>query len=358
MVIRVGTIGASFARAAYLPALRTIDDVELVAIASARQSSAQAAADEFGIAHVYDDWQRLIGEHELDLVCIATPTVHHAPMTLAALRAGAHVLCEKPMAMNQAESADMLATAESLNKVHIIGHELRFNPNRRKIKSLIESGAIGGVRHANIVGISASMGDPASRPAGDWWSLEAMGGGRLGANGSHQIDLLRFWLGDIGAISGQIATMVPDRMDKATGAAWRATADDQFSFTAEMRNGTLCSVFVSGAARHGTGNQTQIFGSEGTIMLDNADEKLLVARAGDDYEDMSLDDPNAQLPGVNAGIWNVSFVALMRELTAAIREGRPLAWGATFADGHHCQLAMDAIKRSTVERRWVTLDAL
>ncbi len=355
MTIRVGTIGASFARAAYLPALRTIDDVELVALASARLSSAQSAADEFGVPHVYDDWQRMIGEHEFDLVCIATPTVHHAPMTLAALQAGAHVLCEKPMAMNQAESAVMLETAETLNKLHIIGHELRFNPNRRKIKSLIENGAIGKVRHVNLFNVSASWGDPTSRSAGDWWSRADMGGGRLGANGSHQLDLLRFWLGDIGAISGQIATMAPARVDKENGTPWRATADDQFSFTAEMQSGALCSVFVSSAARHGVGNQTMIFGNEGTIMLADGDEKLLVARAGGDYQDMSLRDRNAGLPGVGAGIWNVSFVALMTELTAAIREGRQLAWGATFADGHQCQIAMDAIRRSSQERRWVEL---
>ena len=355
MTIRVGTIGASFAREAYLPALRTIDDVELMAIASARLSSAQAAADEFGIAHVYDDWERMLGEHEFDLVEIATPTVHHAPMALAALRAGAHVLCEKPMAMNADESAEMLELAESLNRLHIIGHELRFNPNRRKIKALIDEGAIGAVRHANVVSISSMWGDPASRPAGDWWSLEDMGGGRLGASGSHLIDLLRFWLGDLGAISGQVATMVADRCDSKSGAPWQATADDQFSFMAETRDGALCSVFVSGAARHGGGSLTQIFGSEGTISMDYADETLLVARAGEDFVDVSETDANADLPGVGAGIWNVSFVALMQELTAAIREGRELAWGATFADGHQCQLAMDALKRSSSERRWIAL---
>ena len=355
MTIRVGTIGASFARQAYLPALATIDDVELVAIASARLSSAQSAADGFAIAHVYDDWQRMIGEHEFDLVCIATPTLYHAPMTLAALKAGAHVLCEKPMAMNQDESAEMLETADSLNKLHIIGHELRFNPSRMKIKSLIDSGFIGKVRHANIVNITSSMGDPAARSAGDWLTREEMGGGRLGANGSHQIDLLRFLLGDIAAISGQVATMARDRIDKDSGAAWQATADDQTSFLLEMESGALCSVFLSGAARHGTGNQTQIFGSEGTIMLADNDEKLMVAKAGEDFVDMSERDPNARLEGIGKGIWNLSFVALMQELTAAIREGRALAWGATFADGHQCQIAMDAVRQSSSERCWVGL---
>lgn len=355
MTIRVGIIGASFAREAYLPALRTIDDAELVAIASARLSSAQSAADQFKIPHVYDDWQRMIGEHEFDLVCIATPTVFHAPMTLASLSAGAHVLCEKPMAMNRDESAEMLERAEASGLLHIIGHELRFNPNRRKIKSLIDSGAIGDLRYLNIHNVSPSWGDRAFRRAEDWLLREDMGGGRLGASGSHMIDLLRFWLGDIGAVSGQVATMAPERVDKDSGAPWRATADDHFSFTAEMRNGALCSVTVSFIGRYGGGNHTQIFGSEGAVMLADSDEKLLVARDGDEFQDMSLRDRNADLPGIRPGIWNVSFVGLMQELTAAIREDRPLAWGATFGDGHQCQIVLDALRQSSRERRWVAL---
>ena len=112
---------------------------------------------------------------------------------------------------------------------------------------------------------------------------------------------------------------------------------------------------LSGAARHGTGNQTQVFGSEGTITLADNDERLLVAKAGEDFVDMSERDPNADLDGIGGGIWNVSFVALMQELTAAIREERSLSWGATFADGHLCQIAMDAVRQSHVERRWVNL---
>ena len=355
MTIRTGIIGASFARSAYLPALRTIADVAVTAIASARLSSAQTAADQFGIPRVYDDWRRMLGEQEFDLVCIATPTVFHAPMTLAALDAGAHVLCEKPMAMNAEESAAMLERAAALGLLHIIGHELRFNPNRRVIKSLIDSGAIGDVRYLNIHNVSPTWGAADWRRAGDWLLREDMGGGRLGASGSHMIDLMRFWLGDIGAVCGQVATMTPERFDKDTGAPWRATADDHFCFTAEMRSGALCSVTVSFSGRYGAGNHTQIDGSEGAIMLAESDETLLVARAGEDYEDMTVRDHNADLPGIGQGIWNVSFVALMEELAAAIRERRHLAWGATFEDGHQCQIALDAIRQSSRERRWIAL---
>jgi predicted dehydrogenase len=355
MTIKAAVIGASFAKAAYLPALKTIPDVDIVAVSSARIESAQSAADSFGVPHAYDDWRVMLEQHELDLVGIATPTIYHAPMALAALERGAHVICEKPMAMNSAEARHMLEKAQALKRVHLIGHELRFNPNRRKIRQLIADGVIGQVRHVNIVNISGTWGDPTTRPAGDWWSLAEQGGGRLGANGSHQIDLLRFWLGDVGAVNGQIATMVAQRQDKTTGEAWVATADDQTSFTLEMQNGALASVFLSGAARHNMGNSTMIFGSEGTIKLADADEKLLVARAGEDFADMSETDPNASLSGIGKGIWNVSFVSLMKEATDAIRDGRATQAGATFADGVQCQIVMDAVRQSSQERRWIQL---
>jgi predicted dehydrogenase len=355
MTIKAAVIGASFARQAYLPALKTIPDVEIVAVASARLASAQDAAAAFGAAHAYDDYHAMLEQHALDWVGIATPTIHHAPMALAALEAGAHVLCEKPMAMSAAEAQSMLDKAEALRRVHCIGHELRFNPNRHKVQALIASGFIGRVRHVNITSITAAWGDPASRPAGDWWSLAEMGGGRLGANGSHQIDLLRYWFGDVGAVSGQVATMVPDRRDKTTGEPWTATADDQVSFTLEMQSGALVSVFLSGAARHTVGNSVMIFGSEGSIKLADADEKLWVAKAGEDYVDVSETDPNAALPGVGKGIWNVSTVGLIAEMIAAIRESRPTQTAATFADGVQCQRVMDAIRQSSAERRWITL---
>jgi len=351
--MKVGIIGASFAQAAYLPALRHVPGAKVVSIASARMESAWRAAEQFGVPHAYDDWEAMLAAHELDLVCIATPTVLHEPQTLAAIAAGAHVLCEKPTAMDASEAARMLTAAEAAGRIHMIDHELRFNPNRMRIASLIAEGALGEIRHVNISNIGTTWADPASRRQGDWWSLAEMGGGRLGANGSHQVDLLRWWLGEVAWVSGAAPVMVPDRVDPKTGASWTATADDLAHCTLEMDSGAIAQVFMSGVAAHGMGNATQIFGSEGTITLSNNDEILLFAPAGREFEDITVADPNAGLPGVNAGIWNVSVVALMRELASAIGEGRPLAHGATFTDGLANQLVLDAVRISGTERRWV-----
>lgn len=355
--MKVGIIGAGFAKAAFLPALRHVSGAEVVAISSARLESAKSTAAAFGVPNAYDDWQQMLDAHTFDLICVATPTVTHAPMTLAALQAGAHVLCEKPMAMTSAEAKTMLDEAERLERLHMIDHELRFNPNRRKVKSLIDEGFIGELRHANIANITSGWGNPASRSKDDWWSLESEGGGRLGANGSHQIDLIRWWFGEVASVSAQALTLVPDRLDKTSGEAWQATADDTVNMTLELRRGGLVQAFLSGVARHNFDNVTQIFGSEGTILLSNSDEKLLVAKAGEPFEDMSEKDPNADLAGINKGIWNVSVVGALREFAAAIKEKRALSEGATFEDGWRTQKVLDAVKRSTQKRCWIDLDA-
>jgi predicted dehydrogenase len=353
--MKFGIIGASFAKAAYLPALRHVPGAEVVALASGRIESARATAAAFGIASAYADWREMLDRHQLDAVLIATPTDTHAPMTLAALDRGAHVLCEKPTAMDAGEAGAMLERAEALGRVHMIDHELRFNPNRMRVAELIADGTLGEIRHVNIANIGSSWNDPASRPMGDWWSLAEHGGGRLGANGSHQIDMLRWWLGPVGSVLGEALVMVPERRDKATGAPWIATADDVSWFMLALQSGARAQVFMSGVAATNMGNLTQVFGSKATITLSNEDERLYLQKAGQGPEEITVSDPNAALPGVNKGVWNVSVVAALREFAAAIADGRPLRQGATFADGLANQRVIDAVKQSGRTRQWVDL---
>lgn len=355
-MINVGIIGASFARDAYLPAFAHINGAKVVALASSRMESAQAAAEPFGIRAVYDDWEKMLADHKLDLVCIATPTVLHAPMTLAAIARGAHVLCEKPTAMNAGEARQMLDAARKANRLHMIDHELRFNPTRARIAEMIHGGDLGEIRHVNITNIGASWANPASRPKGDWWSDAAMGGGRMGANGSHQVDMLRWWLGEPASVIGQALTVVPDRVCKHTGEPWTATSDDLSHMTLEMQSGALAQVFMSGVAAANMDNETQVFGTKGTITLSNSDEKLYFAKAGESFNDISVEDPNAALDGLNKGIWNVSVLAALQELCGAIKEDRGLQRGASFVDGLRNQMVVDAVFASTKSRNWEDLD--
>jgi len=350
--VKVAVIGAGNNARGHAQGLAVMEDVQVVGIADPVVDKAEALASDVG-GRAYADHRVMLDEAKPDAICISSPCWLHAQQAADCLAAGVHVLCEKPTAMDAGEAARMLAAAEAAGRVHMIDHELRFNPNRMHIAELISEGALGEIRHVDISNIGKSWTDPASRPSGDWWSLAEKGGGRLGANGSHQVDLLRWWLGEVAWVSGAAPVMVPDRLDPSTGEPWTATADDLAFFTLEMASGTVVQVFMSGVAAHGMGNATRIFGSEGTITLSNDDERLMFARGGEDFQDITVPDPNAALPGVNAGIWNVSVVALMQELASAIRDGRNPSRGATFADGLANQAVLDAVRLSGAERRWV-----
>src|SRR2546425_13107608 len=109
--IGIGIIGAGFARSTQIPGFANCEGARIVAIASAHREHAEEVAREFGIEHVESDWRALIARDDLDLVSIVTPVVTHCEMTLAALKRGKAVLCEKPMAMNAVEAQRMTEQA-------------------------------------------------------------------------------------------------------------------------------------------------------------------------------------------------------------------------------------------------------
>lgn len=352
--VRVGIVGTGFGQSAMVPGFRLAEGAEVAAICSGRRERAEAAARAHGISLAFDDYREMLARARLDLVCVATPVATHAPIALAAIAAGCHVLCEKPTALDAGEAAAMLRAAEAAGVVHMIDHELRFNPTRARVAELIGQGYVGRVTYASIRNVSALRADP-GKPW-SWWSDRALGGGALGASGSHQVDLLRWWLGEVVEVSGQLATYVARRPDPDSGVPREVDSDDQFSFIARFAGGAAAHVFVSYVAHHGGSNQIEVHGDAGSLVIDH-DDRLWGRRLGAGApEELTAPDPLEGLPGVPPNIWGRSFVHLARELVAAIVEGRRPRRGATFADGLRCQQVLDAVRRSSDEGRRVSVE--
>ena len=190
--VGIGIVGAGFARTTQIPGFRDCMGAKVVAIASRHRERAAEVAREFAIEHLASDWQELVERNDVDLVSIVTPPSTHMEITLAALEQRKAVLCEKPMAMNAGEAARMVEKARAANVLALIDHELRFLNSRRTMRGMLQTGAVGAVRHCNYVFRSDYRG--LADRGWDWWSDAAMGGGTLGAIGSHVIDSFRWML--------------------------------------------------------------------------------------------------------------------------------------------------------------------
>jgi len=361
--IGVGLIGTGFARSVQAPAISVCEGAELIAVCSGRLENAQRVATEFNIKYACENYEQLLALDDVSLVVVSAPPYLHHPITMAALNAGKHVICEKPMAMNAIEAREMTEAAESRPaQLSIIDHELRFNPTWRRLKELVDDGFLGELYHINIT-IASGFRHSAQRPW-NWWSQKSAGGGLLGALGSHAIDAIRWLFGEIESVCGAVETMVPERKDPVSGEMKPNETDDYCSFLMKLaphdgqqRGKTAYgTVLLSALFASGGKNQVTAAGSKGTLVLDG--EETMSGALGYDhpFEDMSLGDRALEISILPNNIWARSFYHLARETVQALREDRTeIAHAATFADGLRCQEVIDAALRSNEERRWIDI---
>jgi predicted dehydrogenase len=357
-IIRIGIIGAGFARSTQIPGFQGCEGARIVAIASARREHAAEVAREFGIENVAADWQALIARDDVDLVSIVTPVVTHCEMTLAALDRGKAVLCEKPMAMNADEAQRMTARAISAGVLALIDHELRFLPGRMKMRELIQGGEIGKVRHAKLTFRSDSRANAES--PWTWWSDKTQGGGALGAIGSHVIDGFRWLLNtEVAEVTGNLATHIRER--KAGGGLREVTSDDEANLLlrfadSESTGGATGYASMSMVEAGKPEHRMEIFGSRGALMIEESGE-LWQSKVGFG-EWQRVETVRGELaPGMRDGGWARGFTAFSKKIVAALREGRTTVDGAaTFADGYRTQLVLDAARKSQQSGCWVKIN--
>ena len=186
--IRVGLIGAgSIAQAAHIPNLKSLG-VPIVAVADSVEERAKQIAEQHGIPHAYGDYRQLLRREDVDAVVISTPTSTHYPIVTAALKAGKHVLCEKPPAMNEREAEKMAELAEQQNLVLMYALQNRYRNDTRALKKLVEQGELGEVYYGRALYIRRR-----GAPGGWFAKKELSGGGPLLDIGVHVIDLT-WWL--------------------------------------------------------------------------------------------------------------------------------------------------------------------
>jgi len=224
--IRIGVIGTGFGARVHIPGFQESGAFEVIGVVSHSQRRADEVARQYAIPHALTDHHALLALPGLDAVSVVVSPDRHLPLVLDVLAAGKHLLCEKPLARNLDEARQMAAAAmaaQASGLVAMVDHEFRWQPERRRIKELIDEGFVGTPYGATAVNHMGLFADP-ERPAFAWWQERARGGGWLLNSGTHLIDGLRWWLGEIESVAGFTRVHVKQRRRGRDGSWARTTA--------------------------------------------------------------------------------------------------------------------------------------
>ncbi|MGD8809248.1 MAG: Gfo/Idh/MocA family oxidoreductase [Gammaproteobacteria bacterium] len=335
-VIRVGLIGAGGnTRSRHIPGLKEQEGVEIVTVANRTPESAKKVADEFGIPNVAADWRAVLDDDAVDAVCIGTWPYMHAPLTIAALRAGKHVLCEARMAMNRAEAREMLRVSrEHPRLVAQIVTAPQTLPFDRTIAEMIGGGYIG-----ELITIDARVALGSDFPKYDspvhWRHVREFSGNNIMGMGIWYEAMMR-WVGPAATVHAIGRAVVPHRTDES-GRRVVMTIPDHVDIIGRMEQGGQMRLTFSTVLGHNANPiDITIFGTEGTIRLSGkpGDVTLSAGKRGEDgLKDVDID------PAKRGG-WRVE-----EEFINAIRGKEPVTH-TDFATGVRYMEWTDAVTQS------------
>lgn len=369
--LNVGMVGYKFMGKAHSHAytdlgmfFETNADVVMKAICGRDEQAVKAAADKFGWESYETDWRKLVEREDIDFVDINAPSDAHKEIALAAIAAGKHVFCEKPLALNLADGREMLAAAEKAGIKHAICFNYRFLPAVQLAKQILDEGRLGEIHHYRATYLQDWLVDPNAPMA---WRMkkEIAGSGAHGDINAHSIDLARFLIGEFDRVVGHNRTFIKER-PLASGGMDEVTVDDATGFLADFKNGAMGTFIASRvAAGRKNHNTFEIHGSKGTIRwdLEKLNELEVYFRE---------DEPN--LAGFRrifatesshkyAGNWwptghiigyEHSFVHIVYEFVQHMTAGTPFT--PTFYDGVKCQEVLEAVDLSIERGAWVGID--
>lgn len=194
--IKVGIIGAGSISNFHVMGYKELENVEVYAACDLNEERVKAFAEKYGIKHTFTDFNEMLKLNELDAVSVCTWNNSHAPASIAALKAGKHVLCEKPLSMNTPEAKEIERAAKESGKLLMVGFVRRFGKNTKILKDFIDKGYLGDIYYAKTSCIRRC-----GNPCGWFSDKKRSGGGPLIDLGVHMIDLVRFLMGKPKAIS-------------------------------------------------------------------------------------------------------------------------------------------------------------
>ena len=340
--VRVGIIGTGIG-AEHIRAFQQAPGAVVTAVCSAQRERAEGVARQFGIPRATTEYRDLL-DTDVDAVVITTPPALHRRMALDAIAAAKHVFCEKPLAATLAEAVEMRDAAEAAGIVHMINHQTRFGATYAETRRLIDAGYLGTPTLAdariNVNPADYLRGPMWSTSKVQWFVDGALGGGILaGSGGPHLFDLLRWYWGEVEAVTCSAAVTVPV-ITLADGSELSdITAPDGFIAVLRFVNGAMATVRGVPIPYHRGGFSFEFNGTAGALLVTHTD-----LRGATDADPAPRELPVPEAPQDRVGI-AMRFIRAIQE-----DESAP---APNFRDGVAVQAILDALDAAMAAQTWV-----
>lgn len=348
----VAIIGLGFGRA-HVPAFQAAG-ARVVAVCQRDEVAAQKVAAAYGVPRAFARWEEMLEVARPDIVVIATPPHLHRSIARAAAGAGAHVLCEKPLATSREDAEAIVTDVARAGRVGMTGFNWRFPVAMQRMRALVAEGAVGRVLHVHGRWLGARWADEAA-PA-TWRMDRAQAGhGAMGDMGVHMVDLVRWTCGEFARVAAHAGIAHPAR----TAPGGRPTdAEDYLSLVGELASGAQVSFLVSRAA-HGRAEHTlEISGTRGALAYRFAREtprwytgELALAAAGGPFAPVPVEAPAVEGDDPMDVLGRATITPLAARLLGAIRGDGPAE--PSLRDGLRAQLVLEAAREAAARRVWV-----
>jgi predicted dehydrogenase len=351
----VGIIGLGFGRA-HIPAFQ-IHGCRVVALCQRDQASAKAVADRYGVERVFGRWEEMLETATPEIVVIATPPHVHRAIAIRAFAAGAHVLCEKPIALTRADAAAMVEAAHRAGRVAMTCFNWRFTAAMQELHARVTEGSLGRVFHLALRWLGSRWADEQAAPT---WRMDRAqaGHGAMGDMGVHLVDLVRWTFGEFTRVAAHAGIAYPSR--SAPGVNRPPDAEDYCTVLGELTSGAQVTLTASRAA-HGVNEHTlEAFGSRGAVSYrlsrDGARwwEGELRAGVGAALAPVTPRTPSPAVAAAGDPL-DVTGRTLIAPLVARLLDG--IRTGTTpspsLADGMRAQAVLDAALEAAARGGWV-----
>ncbi len=347
MTLKIGIVGAGAnTRLQHIPGFQAIDGVEITAVCNRSRASGQQVADDFSIAHVFEDWKQLVHCPEVDAVCVGTWPYLHCPIALETLAAGKHILTEARMCMNLAEARQMQAAAARADLVAMIVPAPFYLRAESILLEKLHSGFFGDILEVEVRGLRGVYKPDAPL---HWRQRRDFSGQNIMAMGIFN-ETVRRYAGHEKSVMAHGKIFTSERIDSDTGVRRAVEVPESLAVIAEMECGATAVYHLSSVARLGEVSTFEFYATKGSFKMEGgsamAPGKVWIAGEGDsEYQPL-------QLPEHPRNGWQVE-----EDFVDSIRDGKQVTH-TNFADGVKYMQFTEAVQVSLAEGRKVELDEL